>query len=668
MLIPVHDVTGCKNLNKEKIMSHTIGVDNSGVITSLLVKDHPEWMWYREAIQNALEATKTYISQKNIESADIKVRKLHLKGLIEQDGFDTFKNKLSVLNLGGMSATELVKALKLGGSGKTASLNANYGVGIKTSVLNWSDLLIITYKNGVGHFAWLGKEYTNGIDFNIVAYSDDGQGSPVEECTAWIKLNVKDRGYDLTHDFTEVVILGQEVNQDTYENTFGFGPDGEERKKINAAHIKENLSKRYFRLPNNIKIKIDHSANTFTKETVNTPVITFKTFTEAFEQAKINDKIVGEKPQMETVSTNDGIQIHYYWDGPCGPAYVGNPKAPATETFLNGPGWTTAFSGFVWRDEIYDPQVNTHRKWKTVAFRLGIQDNFSYFRIFVEMPDRAVTTDKYRITLQNGVSELAFDSEENLYMIMSNMPEWYKEKTKETKKDLKTDLDEALRDMFAKYMDLDRPLFGKPSQNQGPVSKRSQGQTPSQPSKPKGGKGSVQKNFKNPQFNQPDVPAIREATDEEIKQWQIKDNFGYLIEKGGDNGRDLLIYNPNYKSIEKIASLSVSKMPDPELYFEVAKEKAKEHLILNSALWVMICRSRIAQEKMSLDEFSISTSSDFLDTYIFARELQVSEDVGRFVEKQKRQDDKVINSDTDVTDLENRLVAAGGRVPAKEVA
>ena len=63
-------------------MSHTIGVDNSGVITSLLVKDHPEWMWYREAIQNALEATKSYISQKNIPTAEIKVRKLHLKGLI----------------------------------------------------------------------------------------------------------------------------------------------------------------------------------------------------------------------------------------------------------------------------------------------------------------------------------------------------------------------------------------------------------------------------------------------------------------------------------------------------------------------------------------------------------------------------------------------------------
>lgn len=647
-------------------MSHTIGVDNSGVITSLLVKDHPEWMWYREAIQNALEATKTYISQKNIESADIKVRKLHLKGLIEQDGLDTFKNKLCVLNSGGMTATELVKALKLGGSGKTASLNANYGVGIKTSTLNWTDLLIITYKDGNGHFAWLGKEYTNGIDFNIVAYSDDGQGYPIEECTDWIKSNAKERNYDLNHDFTEVVILGQEVNQDTYLNTFGFGPDGEERKKVNASHIKENLCKRYFRLPENIRIKIDPTANNEAGDKGST--VNFMTFVEAFEKAQANPKITmmgGEAPRVETVETEDGVKIHYFWDGPCGEAYH-QSKLPSTEQYLQSWSWPVAFSGFVWRDEVYDPQVNTHRKWKTVAFRLGIQDNFSYFRIFVEMPDRAVTTDKYRITLQTGSSELAFDSDENLYMIMANMPEWYKEKTKETKKDLKTDLDEALRDMFARYMDLDRPLIGKPSINQGPVSKRTQGQGNTQSAKSKGGKGSVQKNFKNPQFNQPDVPAIREATDDEIKQWQIKDNFGYLIEKGGDNGRDLLIYNPHYKSIEKIASLSVSKLPDPEQYFEIAKEKAKEHLILNSALWVMICRSRIAQEKMTLDEFGVSTSSDFLDTYIFARELQVSEDVGRFIEKQKRQDDKVINSDNDISDLENRLVAAGGRVP-KEI-
>ncbi len=649
-------------------MNHTIGVDNSGVITSLLVKDHPEWMWYREAIQNAVEATKTYISQKNIESADITVRKLHLKGLIEQDGLNTFKNKLSVLNIGGMSASELDKALRLGGSGKTASLNANYGVGIKTSTLNWTDLLIITYKNGEGHFAWLGKEYTNGIDFNIVAYSDDGQGSPIEECTKWIKANAKDRNYNLSHDFTELVILGREVNQDTYENTFGFGPDGEQRKVTKAIHIKEHLTKRYFRLPVNIKIKFDHSANTFTKETVNTPVITFKTFTEAFEQAKTNDKIIGEKPKMETVTTVDGIQIHYYWDGPCGEAYAGNPKAPATETFLNGPGWSTAFSGLVWRDEIYDTQSNATRKWRTVAFRLGIQDNFSYFRIFVEMPDRAVTTDKYRVDLYTGSERLLFDSDENLYMIMTNMPEWYKEKTKETKKDLKTNLDEALRDLFAKYMDLDRPLIGKPSINQGPVSKRTQGKGLGQTqSKSKGGKGSVHKKHSNPQFVLPDSPQIIEASENDIKEYQLKDNFSILISKGGDNGRDLLIYNPNYGSIEKMASIATKNF-DPSIYFELAKEKAKEHLILNSALWIMICRSRIAQEKMTLDEFSISTSSDFLDTYIFSRELQVTEDIGRFVKARSISDQKQIETDTDLANLEARLGSVGGKIPQMELA
>jgi len=109
-------------------------------------------------------------------------------------------------------------------------------------------------------------------------------------------------------------------------------------------------------------------------------------------------------------------------------------------------------------------------------------------------------------------------------------------------------------------------------------------------------------------------------------------------------------------------------MPDPELYFEVAKEQAKEHLILNSALWVMICRHQIAADKMTLDEFGVSTSSDFLDTYIFARELQVSEDVGREIKSQWKRDQKIIDGDTvDVTNmsaLERRLVTSGGKLPS----
>ena len=63
----------------------TIGVNQSGVITSLLVKDHPKWMWYREAIQNAIESTQSYVTAKKIEiPVDINVRTLDLVDLIQE--------------------------------------------------------------------------------------------------------------------------------------------------------------------------------------------------------------------------------------------------------------------------------------------------------------------------------------------------------------------------------------------------------------------------------------------------------------------------------------------------------------------------------------------------------------------------------------------------------
>jgi hypothetical protein len=90
----------------------TIGVNQSGVITSLLVKDHPKWMWYREAIQNAIESTQSYVTAKKIEiPVDINVRTLDLVDLIQEikddnTTYDVFKNKLSFLNYGGMTATD----------------------------------------------------------------------------------------------------------------------------------------------------------------------------------------------------------------------------------------------------------------------------------------------------------------------------------------------------------------------------------------------------------------------------------------------------------------------------------------------------------------------------------------------------------------------------------
>lgn len=624
-------------------MTHKIGFHHSGIGPSLFVKDHPPYMWYREAIQNSIEASSSYTQSKNIPNAEIKIRKLNVTGLIaNEDGLDEYKNKLSVYNLGGMTAAELTNVLSIGGTGKTASLNANFGVGIKTSVLNWSDLLIITYKNGIGHYAWLGKQKCqNGIDFDIVSYSIGNDGFPVEECTSWIKLNAKYRSYDIDEDFTEIVILGNDVNQDTYINTFGFGPAGQVLTAFKANHIKENLCKRYFRIPENIKIKIDPSANN-TGTTGST--VTFTTFLEAFEKAKTNDKIINP-PISETCTTVDGIDIHYFWDGPCGENY-NNPTDPSTHGDLNSNSWATAFSGFVWRDEIYDPKTNNTRSWKTIAMRLGIQDNFNYFRIFVEIPDRAVQTDKYRTYLQSPTGNLSFDSDENLSMIKAHMPEWFVKKTSETKKVNSISYQDRLNEMFSKFNEINRPLFANPGKGTGTILQRQVQNTPglTVPPQPLRQKGSAQKNLNNPQQVGPTnfIPTIREADAADVKAWQIKNNFCCIVQKGGDDGKDLLIWNPNYDTTTQIANSAIYKFPDPDVYLDFAKSCAKDELVLIVALWIMICRTRIAEGNMLTEEFTNNISSPFVDTYIFAHQLQIIEKVEKEVRAKERQDNNMI--------------------------
>jgi hypothetical protein len=622
-------------------MSNTIGVDNTGVITSLLVKDHPAWMWYREAVQNAIEASVSYKTSNQIKPpVKIFIRKLHLKGLFaDEHGNDVWKNKLSILNLGGMTFQQLSKAIQLGGSGKTASLNANYGVGIKTSVLNWSDLAIITYKDGVGHFVMLGKEYTNGIDFDIVSWSDDGQGNPVVECTEWIKENAVERGYELEHDFTEVIILGQTVNQDTYENTFGFGPDGE-LKQVNAAHIRESLCKRYFRLPKDIEIVLDPSANS----NHGGGEIVFQTYDQCFEKAEADKNIV-DSPRKESVTTTDGIIIHYYWDGPCGPNFS-KPDDQSTLKYLQRTSWQVPFSGLVWRNEVYDPTYSN--AWRQTAFRLGIQDKFKYFRVYVELPDKSVTTDKYRTKLYRGVdNEVEFTDDNILQTIVAYMPEWYKEKTKETKRQTNSSFEDRLKDMFAKHISLGRPIYGKPNSGTGNIAKRTVSNKGNSVKGQSTGKGKPKNPKTNPALVSPETPQVIPATEAD----GLGNSFCSFVPKGGDNGRDLIIYNENYKHINNIAQFALTKIRRAEDYETEAKELVINELVVESALWTMICRSRLSTSEMTLERFNMYMSIEGLDDYLAAKDDSISDKVQRELQTLERRDDKLITT-TDDLELE----------------
>lgn len=637
-------------------MSQVLKVDDSGVTISGLINSHPSYMFYREAAMNSIEATLGYLIKNPdalINDASIHIRTLHLDDLISKNGQTHFKNKLSFLNIGGMTSAELIKAVAIGGTNKTASLNGNFGVGIKTSVLNWSDLVIITYKNNIGHFAYLVKEYDiNNVDFTIKAYADNPKDT-ITECTDWIEENADVRGYNLDHDFTEVIIVGTVANQNTYTHTFG-------QNAIPSNHIRENLCKRFFRIDPRIKINIDASANGSKKS------ITFMTFLDAFEEAKKKPHNVSLKD--ETILLDDGTQIHYFWDGPCGLSrqadgseYV-NKDVQTTQPYLTESSWATAFSGFVWKNEIYDPQVNTHRKWKTVAYRLGIQDNFSHFRIFVEIPDHKASTDQYRTVLRGaGAVNLNFDSDENLYLILSNMPAWFKEKIQETKKESKKDLNEALRSLFLDYQKSNTAKV-QTSKNPGIFDKRSQyndshnSNTTSNP--PANKTGVVQRKFNKPQLADSDsLITIKEASPSEISDFKGK--FAYIVERGGDNNSDLLIYNPEYEKFESIAYSAINEiknLADPDSYIENAKSFARDRIVLKTALWVMISRNQLDESSLSLNGFANVVSSDALHIHVCTTESTFRNEVKSDLQELRRSREREMTIDTNVEEVEESLI------------
>jgi hypothetical protein len=651
---------GNKSYNlKENNMYNKIGFNqNSSVMAALWVKDHPTWMVYREAVVNAQQATVTYLASSKGASlknqADIHIRTLDLgRGLIwDKEDRDLWKNKLSFLNYGGMTPTQLITAIKLGGTNKTASLNGNYGVGIKTATLNWSDLLIITYKDDKGYFAWLGKEQINDSgDFDIVTYSDDN-GIPIEECTEWIEKNAKLRGYDLSHEFTEVIILGRSVTQNTFVNTFGMA------KTENTNHIKKALVKRFFKLNDGINIRIDKSAGGQEDGKL-------MLFDRAFRLAL--SKKDSESRYQSVPVPSYGATIHFYYDAP-----KGERNHPSTHGNINNLGWSTAFSGFVWRDEFYDVKDNHGMAWRSIAVSLGIKDKFEHFRIFVELDDREVSTDKYRTYLQRGTSQLEFNSEFNLTQILHNMPPWFSDLVKATDTKPPRNLDELFESRFRDLMDLGRDLVGESAGKPGKGANKGNNNSDSDHDSPSIRKKGKNRSVKPKKSFLPLGPKAIEATGDTLSEIRKNKHFSEIHTEIGSD-RDVIYYDPEYSSILRIAEKATRAECKNQSSFTPYLKKAKDattlEFLLNTGLWLMINRTKMSTKDIDHTQYEMNISSSTVNLYNIAHERDVLDEIQNQVRKWEREDAKVIKSNFHLDDaniLENQqrwLETEGYRAP-----
>ena len=606
----------------------TIGIDPNGVTLSSIIRDHPRDMWIRELVKNAIESSEEYLPKLSGKDADIHIRTLDLSGLIADDeGRDIWKKKLCCLNYGGMTAQQLIKALQIGGSGKTTSLDANFGIGIKTSVLHWSDLVIITYKNGVGHFAWLSKVVrTNGIDFDIETVVTNDNNEPIEECTDWIVENANNRGYDLDHDFTEVVILGRDVLTNTFER-----PYGKDTNKQDSVYFRRALTSRFWSLPEKVNIKLAPSANS----NHNGSVVCFKTVPTLFTRlAKEWSK--DERVKWDTVTTNDDIKIHYIYDGP---NYLSSkPNEACSVGLLQKHGWQVAFSGSVWRDELYG--IEFSNSWNSIAFRFGIQSKAQYFRIYVEYPSNMVTTDKYRKNLveyRNGDAYYKlFNDEDNLLMIKAYMPEWFKQRTKETRLQVNKNPLGELKDLFERYKQANINITSATSKENGKAEKikRERSQLPNgKANETQNKRGKVVRNPKNKIQNlDPLWPEIM-VGDKSI----LENNFCKIEAGVGTDGADVILYNPQHDCVTQIANQALrSRVENAAQWEEAAIDYAANKLVVQAAAWLMINRSRLMKGDIEHTDFSTNIAESTVSTYLDSQRILLVDTVNELIREQER--------------------------------
>jgi hypothetical protein len=120
-----------------------VGISNASLAISRLIHDVKfHSVWFREILKNSLEATIEYLNNNlNFKTpARIKVRGLPLYDILytsKNKLIEYTQPKLSILNYGGMSATELRKAVELFSSGeeKVQDHLKNFGFVDETTVV-----------------------------------------------------------------------------------------------------------------------------------------------------------------------------------------------------------------------------------------------------------------------------------------------------------------------------------------------------------------------------------------------------------------------------------------------------------------------------------------------------------------------------------------------------
>ncbi|CAH2398626.1 ATP-binding protein [Mesorhizobium ventifaucium] len=339
----------------------------------------PKTMMVRELFMNAVEAA----LQAPIGSQLIEIRSYNMGGA----------QKLCIWNTGpGMSSEELHRVCDLAASiGKVKGLDENFGMGAKVASLpsNKIGLRYRSCKSGkVSEVILCERE---GIYGRLRRESAPGVWDEVIDVTDV----VTSESVDVSADWTEVVLFGNRVEQDTVKDPYDANP------VVTGQWLADYLYYRFFRLPKGL-------------------VVRFLPGTHKLDGARsfrtIPDRAF-PMGQSESIVTSTGVTIHYFYD----PPLVGTSHNKSVSGAITS---DVSLCSIVHKSESYE--VKRSRQWTLDAPLYGVTFGAKHISIHVELPDDyPVRPEAYRqfLRYKNG-DQRQVDARDFCDLAREHRPAW----------------------------------------------------------------------------------------------------------------------------------------------------------------------------------------------------------------------------------------------------
>lgn len=313
----------------------------------------PKIMMLRELMTNAIEAA----SLAPIDNRRIELRTVDIQGT----------PKLVIWNTGpGMDSRELHDMCDIASSiRKKKSLDDNFGMGAKVAALpsNREGMRYRSCKDGQVSEVILCQRAGKYGRFR--RKTDDGYLEVLDVSDA-----SRREGKSLSYDWTEVALFGNRAKQNTARDPYDGNPPSD------AQWLATYLYHRFFRLPPGVRVT--HFSGT---HKLGDGIRQFQTIPERIA--------AGHFDRSETVDTEEGLRIHYVFDGPYS-------KMPSHNRSISGAIQSdVSVCSVVYKDEMYD--VRKGRNWTLDAPLFGISFGARHISIHIELPQEArVRPEGYR--------------------------------------------------------------------------------------------------------------------------------------------------------------------------------------------------------------------------------------------------------------------------------